>query len=167
MIGFGFFVANWVGYGCTFLRSSAQFRVPLAIQIIPALALFLGMFFLPFSPRWLAKQGRHEESRATLVRLHGGRASAKTDVVEAEFQEMLTQIEWERQNLATTPLDLIRGKPNWHRTLCGTLVQAMCQWTGVSFYLIVSYGGGMGGAEWKLTDRSTLLRTLVRPSTTR
>lgn len=127
MIGFGFFVANWVGYGCTFLRSTAQFRIPLGIQIVPALFLLLGMFFLPYSPRWLAKQGRHEEARNTLVRLHGGRGSAKADVIEAEYQEIMTQIEWEEANLATTPLNLLRGKANIHRTLCGTLVQAMCQ----------------------------------------
>lgn len=39
--GWGFFVANWVGYGCGFLRSQAQWRIPLAIQIVPAVALLL------------------------------------------------------------------------------------------------------------------------------
>lgn len=163
MIGFGFFVANWVGYGCAFLRSSAQFRVPLGIQIVPALALFVGMFVLPYSPRWLAKQGRHEESRQTLVRLHGGRRTAKLDVIEAEFQEMLVQIEWEKENLATTPLDLMKGRPNIHRTLCGTLVQAMCQWTGVSAPLPCT--GSSHSLEWWLMYRSTSRHTLDRPST--
>lgn len=32
-------VANWVGYGCQFLNSSAQWRVPLGIQIVPAVLL--------------------------------------------------------------------------------------------------------------------------------
>lgn len=41
MISWGFFVANWVGYGCGFLKTTAQFRVPLAIQIVPAVALLL------------------------------------------------------------------------------------------------------------------------------
>jgi MFS family permease len=39
--GWGFFVANWVGYGCGFLNSDAQWRIPLAIQIVPAVALLL------------------------------------------------------------------------------------------------------------------------------
>jgi hypothetical protein len=39
--GWGFFVANWVGYGCGFLKSDAQWRIPLAIQIVPAVALLL------------------------------------------------------------------------------------------------------------------------------
>lgn len=52
------------------------------------------MFVLPYSPRWLAKQGRYDEARNTLLRLHGGRSQAKTDIVEAEFEEMLDQIKW-------------------------------------------------------------------------
>jgi hypothetical protein len=51
------------------------------------------MFVLPYSPRWLAKQGREEEAKATLIRLHGAH-NARHEVVEAEFAEMLTQIEW-------------------------------------------------------------------------
>ncbi len=53
-----------------------------------------GMFLLPYSPRWLAKQGRHEEALQTLLRLHGGMHNAKTEVVQAEFEEMLSQIKW-------------------------------------------------------------------------
>jgi hypothetical protein len=52
------------------------------------------MFVLPYSPRWLAKKGREEEAKATLLRLHGGAHNARHEVVEAEFAEMLTQIEW-------------------------------------------------------------------------
>lgn len=52
------------------------------------------MFFLPYSPRWLATKGRHDEAKATLLRLHGGVSNANTAVVEAEFDEMLSQIQW-------------------------------------------------------------------------
>jgi len=148
MISLGFFVANWVGYGCQFLGNTAQFRVPLAIQIVPAILLLIGMFFLPFSPRWLAKKGRTDEARSTLIRLHGGRR-ARLEIVEAEIQEMLAQIAWERENLSSSYKDLINSRPNLHRTMCGCLVQAMCQWTGVNvnnyfgptIYNALGYGG--------------------------
>jgi hypothetical protein len=104
----------------------------LAIQIIPAIALFFGMSLLPYSPRWLATQNRHEEAKNTLLRLHGGVANANTAVVEAEFTEMLLQIEWERKNLSTSYKELFATKASRHRTLCGMLVQSMCQWTGVN-----------------------------------
>jgi hypothetical protein len=38
----------------------------------------------------------------------------------------------ENENLATSYKDLIADKASRHRTLCGCLVQAMCQWTGVN-----------------------------------
>jgi hypothetical protein len=127
-----FFFANWIGYGCQFLRNSGQWRIPLAIQIVPAIALFGGMSLLPYSPRWLATQGRLDEARSTLLRLHGGVANANTETVEAEFNEMLLQIEWERENLSTSYRELFATKASRHRTLCGMLVQSMCQWTGVN-----------------------------------
>ena len=100
------------------------------------------MFFLPYSPRWLTKQGRSEEAKATLVRLHGGQKKAKMDIVDAEFTEMQLQIDWggsflyffmkradwiERENMSTNFLDLFKTRPNLHRTICGCLVQAMTQ----------------------------------------
>lgn len=110
------------------------------------------MFLLPYSPRWLAMKGRHEEGRATLIKLHGGRRNASISAVEAEYAEILTQIEWgalwklastvhtaceltnrvEKENLSSNYWDLIKNKPNLHRTVCGCLVQGMCQWTGVN-----------------------------------
>ena len=54
------------------------------------------MFFLPYSPRWLTKQGRSEEAKNTLIRLHGGPKKAKMDIVDAEFTEMQLQIDWGR-----------------------------------------------------------------------
>ncbi len=64
------------------------------------------MFILPFSPRWLAKQGRTQEARDTLVRLHGGRKNADLLAVEAEIQEMIMQIEWGRSKTST--LDILQ-----------------------------------------------------------
>ncbi len=52
MISWGFFIANWcvvmidllltsyrVGYGSQYLKNSGQFRLPLGVQIIPAVLL--------------------------------------------------------------------------------------------------------------------------------
>ena len=53
-----------------------------------------GMFILPYSPRWLVTQGRHEEARLTLLRLHGGIRNAHEEAIEAEYQEIYTQVKW-------------------------------------------------------------------------
>ncbi|KAK1924540.1 general substrate transporter [Papiliotrema laurentii] len=149
MISWGFFAANWIGYGCQFINGTGQFRVPLAIQIVPAVVLLVGMFFLPYSPRWLVGQGRNEEAKNTLIRLHGGRKKASLEAVNAEYEEMCAQIEWEKENVSSSYMDLISNRPNLHRTVCGCLVQAMCQWTGVNvnnyygptIYTALGFGG--------------------------
>jgi major inositol transporter-like SP family MFS transporter len=53
-------------------------RVMLAVAAIPAVFLFVGMFFLPDSPRWYAVKGRHEEARTVLFRSRS-RAEAEED----------------------------------------------------------------------------------------
>jgi len=48
----GFFLANWVGYGGSFAKGNAQWRIPLAMQIPAAVLLLILVQFLPQSPRW-------------------------------------------------------------------------------------------------------------------
>ncbi|KAF7337060.1 High-affinity glucose transporter [Mycena venus] len=130
MISIGFLVANWVGYGCQFLRNDAQWRVPLAIQIFPAALLFLGMFILPYSPRWLVEQGRHDEALAVVQRLHG--TEENTEFIKLEFAEMLEQIQYEREHYSTKFSDLWSTKPMLRRTLTGIAVQVCTQFTGIN-----------------------------------
>jgi hypothetical protein len=44
--------------GCSFINGPAAFRIPWALQMIPAILLFFGMMILPESPRWLASKDR-------------------------------------------------------------------------------------------------------------
>lgn len=46
-------MAYWVDYGFSYVDSSAQFRVPLALQIAFAVMTFFGIMILPESPRWV------------------------------------------------------------------------------------------------------------------
>jgi len=53
MLGIGAFVAGWVSYG-TYVgikTSTAQWRVPLALQMVPAVVLGALIFLFPESPR--------------------------------------------------------------------------------------------------------------------
>jgi sugar porter (SP) family MFS transporter len=43
-------------------------RWPLALAVIPAVVLFVGMYFMPETPRWLVSEGREEEARRVLGR---------------------------------------------------------------------------------------------------
>ncbi|KAL4902105.1 hypothetical protein BDW74DRAFT_67082 [Aspergillus multicolor] len=54
--------------GCTG-QSEASWRLPLAIQIAPAVILGIGMLFFPDSPRWLLMKERDDEALSALSRL--------------------------------------------------------------------------------------------------
>lgn len=56
MLGVGALVASWVTYGCyTYIpiTNSGQWRIPLGIQMIPALILACLIMFFPESPRYV------------------------------------------------------------------------------------------------------------------
>jgi len=57
-------------------HSQSVWRVMLTVAAIPAVALFVGMFFLPDSPRWYALKGRLNDSKRVLEM---SRAKAEAD----------------------------------------------------------------------------------------
>ncbi|KAK5700268.1 hypothetical protein LTR17_023074 [Elasticomyces elasticus] len=61
--------AYWLDYGVSLhIKSSTlQWRVPVAIQIIPGGFMFIGLCFLKESPRWLTKNGKHQKAAESLA----------------------------------------------------------------------------------------------------
>lgn len=65
-----------------------SWRWMFAVGAVPAIALFVGIFGLSDTPRWLAVRGREAEARAALARM---REKSESDpAVKAEFAEILT-----------------------------------------------------------------------------
>ncbi|UQN28537.1 sugar porter family MFS transporter [Brachybacterium kimchii] len=60
------------------LSASGAWRIMLALAVIPAVLLFVGVFLLPESPRWLVARGRLEEAAAGLARRDDGPDPAHT-----------------------------------------------------------------------------------------
>ncbi|KAG8626231.1 hypothetical protein KVT40_005176 [Elsinoe batatas] len=78
-ISLGFMIANWLGYAGAFATGDAQWRIPLAMQIPGPIALVIGCFFIPYSPRWLTQKERYEEAqKAAMVRLFSRRYLRRT-----------------------------------------------------------------------------------------
>lgn len=75
--------------GCTG-QTALAWRLPLCLQCLPAIMLFIGSFFLPFSPRWLMSKGREEEARRNIARLHG--LPLTDPIVETEWLEIKASV---------------------------------------------------------------------------
>lgn len=63
MIGVGFIVSTWIGYGSAHVPDSSPFswRFPLAFQTVPCIIIIVGLTFFPESPRALIEWGREDE----------------------------------------------------------------------------------------------------------
>jgi sugar porter (SP) family MFS transporter len=58
-----------------------NWRWMFATGVVPSVFFFIGLFFIPESPRWLYKAGRKEESLKVLTRI-GGESLAKVEILE-------------------------------------------------------------------------------------
>ena len=142
MIGVGFIVSTWVGYGSHHMpdTSSFQWRFPLAFQALPSALLALGMFWFPESPRHLIATDQLEEAQRVLRKLHYD--GSNDDWIQNEFSEIKVTIDAEKA--LTVPGWTIMFKvPQWRRRLLlATLVQVFTQFTGINvigYYQTVMY----------------------------
>lgn len=52
-----------------YFTSSGSWRAMIATGLIPAIMLFVGMCFMPYSPKWLFSKGRKHEAYETLTKI--------------------------------------------------------------------------------------------------
>jgi len=133
MLGIGAFVASWVTYGTSagLKGTSAEWRVPLGIQIVPALPLISFMLLLPESPRWLAAQGRMDEARDVLARLHA-HGNINDPFVTAQMEDINVDLDKSKDIGQPSWLELFTVPSNFRRLSLGYILQFSVQMTGVS-----------------------------------
>jgi sugar porter (SP) family MFS transporter len=140
-ITIGLLLAACVTYATKDRSDTGSYRIPIALQFAWALVLAGGLFLLPDSPRFYVKRGRVEDARHVLARLRG--QPTDSTYVEAELAEIVANAEYERQMTPQTGFfgswvacftgGLWRSESNLRRTILGTSLQMMQQWTGVNF----------------------------------
>ncbi len=102
---------------------SGSWRWMLGIITLPALLLFIGVFFLPRSPRCLASRGRDAEARKVLEMLRD-----TTDQAKAELDEIRESLKIKQSGWA-----LFKDNKNFRRAVyLGVLLQVMQQFTGMN-----------------------------------
>lgn len=129
-ITWGIMIMYFICYGSSTVKGDASFRIPWGVQMVPAVLLGLALFFLPESPRWLAKQDRWEEAQHVLQIVHG-KGDPNSPFVHQEMEEIREVVEFERHNADVTYLELL--KPHMiNRTMIGVFTQIWSQLTGMN-----------------------------------
>ncbi|KAL3450520.1 general substrate transporter [Aspergillus insuetus] len=83
-----FMLSCWINYGAYFLiPNDESWRVPFYVQMFLASILVFMSFYLPETPRWLARYGFMAECEQTLADLHGA-----GNIDDADVQLVLTEI---------------------------------------------------------------------------
>jgi SP family sugar porter-like MFS transporter len=94
------------------------------VTAIPSVLFFVSMFFLPESPRWLAKNGAHERARTVLSRIGG----------ESYGEQALREIEATVEDASANRVDLrTLFKGRMLRVLSlGVALAVLQQWCGIN-----------------------------------
>ncbi|KAI4281648.1 MAG: hypothetical protein L6R35_005600, partial [Caloplaca aegaea] len=148
-ITWGIMIMFYLSYGSSYVDGPAAFRIPWArnpipisfaspqltpilqgLQMIPAIGLFCAMFFLPESPRWLARKDRWDEAHTVLTLVHS-KGDPDSPFVRRELAEIREMVEFEKHNSDITYLELL--KPHMiNRTHIGVFTQIWSQLTGMN-----------------------------------
>lgn len=149
----GILLAYWTAYGTSHIdgdqngQSHWAWRTPLIVQGVPAVVLAIGVWFMPFSPRWLINKGRDEEALRTLARLRN--LPEDHSLIQVEFLEIKSEAEFERRIFArrfpkvtqdstfrreiAQYVNIFRTKDSFKRVAIGSLVMFFQQWVSSMF----------------------------------
>ncbi|KAJ5100291.1 sugar transporter STL1 [Penicillium angulare] len=146
IIAVGTLIAYWLDFGMSYVNNSAQWRFPIAFQILFAIVVSAGGLMLPESPRWFIIKGHEKEACEVLAALND---------TTPDSEDVLTDI-----NLMKADLQAMEGaRANWktlftfgktqefQRMMIGCSGQFFQQFTGCNaaiYYSTVLFQDNLG-----------------------
>jgi sugar porter (SP) family MFS transporter len=135
----GAIVAAWTTFGSFKIQNTWAWRLPSALQALPAVLQVALIWFVPESPRWLVSKGRNEQALKTLAYYHAD-GDENDPLVRYEFEEIKAAIELDREVQATIGWTTLFSTPGNRRRMRIIIGLAFfSQWSGnglVSYYLV-------------------------------
>lgn len=178
----GIMVSFWIDYGTNNIggtgssQSDAAWLVPICLQLIPGVALGVGLLFMPFSPRWLVHHDREAEARHVLSSLRN--LEQDHELIELEFLEIKAQSLFEKRSTAIkwphlvelTPWNtfklqfvaigsLFTTKAMFRRVIVATVTMFFQQFTGIN--AVLYYAPSIFAALGTSSNTTSLLATGV------
>jgi len=127
-----YMLGSWLTLATSYIDNDAQWRVPLALQLLPAIVLCSLLTLTPESPRWLLLRDRHEDALEALRRYLGKGLTVDSEEVQNEYKSITGAIELERRsNISFKQVLLCRDRSgHLKRMLLGMGTQFMQQLGG-------------------------------------
>jgi MFS family permease len=134
-ITIGLMLASCVDYTTRNRNDSGSYRIPIAVQMLWALILGIGLLFLPESPRYFVQKGDLTKAAKALSHIRG--QAHDSQYIQQELAEIIANYEYELQVIPkggylTSWLNCYKGNvffpnSNIRRTFLGTTLQMMQQ----------------------------------------
>lgn len=122
-------------------------------ELIPSILFFVGLYFVPKSPRWLMTKGREEEALHILTRIHGEETATREI---AEIRESIqSEAAKDKVSLFVKPLLAI--------VVIGSILSILQQFTGIN--AVLYYGAdifeqALGFGKDDILKQQVLLATV-------
>ncbi|KAL6241478.1 hypothetical protein RBB50_011501 [Rhinocladiella similis] len=98
-LAIGYALGSYMGLAFHFVKSpEAQWRAPLGIALVFPVIMSAICFVVPESPRYLLMQGRVDEAREVVYKIHGSKTDIDQEFVREEFYQMTKQAEMDRES---------------------------------------------------------------------
>ncbi|KAJ8494485.1 hypothetical protein ONZ45_g3408 [Pleurotus djamor] len=134
----GAIVAAWSTFGTFKVHNTWSWRIPSALQGVPAALQVLLILFAPESPRWLVSKGRDDEALRTLAYYHAD-GDINDPLVQYEFTEIKSALSFDSAVAAQVGWKTLFATPgNRKRMRIIVALAFFSQWSGnglVSYYL--------------------------------
>ena len=134
MITLGIFIAtiiNTILLRTMDVNTSAIWRVALGMHLIPSTLLIIVVFFIPYSPRWLAEKGRHDEGQQVIAKLRS--LNYSDSAVVTEYEEIRRGVEFEQKIGEASWSELLKPGIRWRVTIA--VVNQFCQQFSGNYHL--------------------------------
>ena len=131
----GICVSFFVNYGINIqikTLSSAKWRIPFALQMLPGVLLLAGIIFQNESPRWLVEKNRLQDAAKALAKVRGKPIDDK-EVVQ-ELDEIVTDFQGHERLALTAQLRAAcSSKRMFYQASFAVILMFWQQWTYVDF----------------------------------